>query len=36
MERVVVVGADAGTKAEKARTLGVPMLDEDALLELIR
>jgi DNA ligase (NAD+) len=32
----VVVGADAGTKAEKARTLGVPMLDEAALLELIQ
>jgi len=31
----VVVGADAGTKAEKARTLGVPMLDEAAFLELI-
>ena len=32
----VVVGADAGTKAEKARTLGVPMLDEAAFLELIQ
>ncbi len=32
----VVVGADAGTKAEKARTLGVPMLDEAAFLELIK
>ncbi len=32
----VVVGADAGTKAEKARTLGVPMLDEAAFRELIK
>jgi DNA ligase (NAD+) len=32
----VIVGADAGSKAEKARTLGVPMLDEAAFLELIR
>ena len=31
----VVVGADAGTKAEKARELGVPMLDEAAFLTLI-
>ena len=31
----VVVGADAGSKAEKARALGVPMLDETAFLDLI-
>ena len=31
----VVVGADAGSKAEKARDLGVPMLDEPAFLDLI-
>lgn len=31
----VIVGAEAGTKAEKARTLGVPALDEAAFLELI-
>lgn len=32
----VVVGADAGSKAAKARELGVTVLDEDAWLELIR
>ena len=32
----VVVGAEAGSKADKARELGVPMLDEAAFLELIR
>jgi DNA ligase (NAD+) len=32
----VVVGAEAGSKADKARDLGVPMLDEAAFLELIR
>jgi DNA ligase (NAD+) len=31
----VVVGVDAGTKAEKARTLGVTMLDEPAFLALL-
>jgi DNA ligase (NAD+) len=31
----VVVGEDAGSKAEKARELGVPMLDETAFLVLI-
>ena len=32
----VIVGAEAGTKAEKARELGVPTLDEGAFLDLIR
>jgi DNA ligase (NAD+) len=32
----VVVGEEAGSKADKARELGVPMLDEAAFLELIR
>ena len=32
----VIVGAEAGSKAEKAQTLGVPMLDEDAFMELIK
>jgi DNA ligase (NAD+) len=32
----VIVGAEAGSKAEKARDLGVPTLDEAAFLELIR
>ncbi len=31
----VIVGADAGSKAEKARELGVPLLDEAAFLDLI-
>ena len=31
----VVVGEDAGSKLEKARTLGVETLDEPAFLELI-
>ena len=31
----VIVGAEAGSKAEKARELGVPMLDEAAFLDLI-
>ncbi len=31
----VIVGADAGSKAEKARTLGVPMLDEAGFALLI-
>ncbi|MBI4264908.1 MAG: NAD-dependent DNA ligase LigA [Acidobacteria bacterium] len=32
----VIVGADPGSKAEKARELGVPMLDEAAFLKVIR
>jgi DNA ligase (NAD+) len=31
----VIVGADAGSKAEKARELGVATLDEAAFLALI-
>jgi DNA ligase (NAD+) len=31
----VIVGADAGSKAEKARELGVTTLDEAAFLALI-
>jgi DNA ligase (NAD+) len=31
----VIVGADAGSKAEKARDLGVPALDEATFLQLI-
>ena len=31
----VIVGAEAGSKADKARDLGVPMLDEPAFLKLI-
>jgi DNA ligase (NAD+) len=31
----VVVGADAGSKAEKARDLGIEMLDEAGFLKLI-
>jgi len=32
----VIVGSEPGSKAEKARTLGVPMLDEAAFLDLIK
>ena len=31
----VVVGTDAGSKLEKARSLGVPTLEEAAFLDLI-
>jgi DNA ligase (NAD+) len=31
----VVVGADPGSKAEKARALGIPVLDEDAFRHLV-
>ena len=32
----VVAGADAGTKLDKARALGVPVIDEDKLREILR
>ncbi|PYR70032.1 MAG: DNA ligase, partial [Acidobacteria bacterium] len=32
----VIVGAEPGSKAEKARAIGVPMVDEAALLDLIK
>src|SRR5205814_9461231 len=32
----VIVGAEPGSKAEKARASGVPMLDEAAFLDLIK
>ena len=31
----VVVGADPGSKADKAQTLGIPVLDEDAFRQLV-
>jgi DNA ligase (NAD+) len=31
----VVVGADAGAKADEARRLGLPLLDEEAFLKLV-
>jgi NAD-dependent DNA ligase len=31
----VIVGTDAGSKAEKAAELGVPQLDEAAFLSLL-
>jgi DNA ligase (NAD+) len=32
----VVVGAEAGSKYDKAVALGIPVLDEDGLLELLK
>ena len=32
----VVAGADAGTKLDKARALGVPVIDEDKLRKILR
>ncbi len=32
----VVVGADPGSKADKAQDLGIEMLDEEAFLQLLR
>jgi DNA ligase (NAD+) len=32
----VVAGEDPGSKYEKAKSLGVPILDEDGFLRLIR
>jgi DNA ligase (NAD+) len=32
----VIVGTDPGSKVDKARTLGVPLLDEEALLALVK
>ena len=32
----VIIGTEPGSKAEKAQTLGVPMLDEAAFLELLK
>jgi DNA ligase (NAD+) len=32
----VIVGADAGSKLEKARSLGIPTLTEEQFLALIR
>jgi DNA ligase (NAD+) len=31
----VVVGADPGSKADKAQALGIPVLDEDAFRQLV-
>ena len=33
---MVVVGADAGSKAVKAQELGVEMIDEEAMIALIK
>jgi DNA ligase (NAD+) len=32
----VIAGADAGSKAEKARSLNLPVLSEDDLVDLLR
>ncbi|MGD8796121.1 MAG: hypothetical protein PVH51_04670 [Thiohalophilus sp.] len=32
----VIVGTDPGSKADKAESLGVEMLDEEAFLKLIK
>jgi DNA ligase (NAD+) len=32
----VVVGTDAGSKLEKAKTLGIPLLDEQKFLNMLQ